>query len=216
MPFEFLETIELFGNPLIDFRGVGELVLRFFINVTVMYIIVHLIFYPLYRQKNYLFSYSLINISVFLVCILLNSLKLKIGFAFGLFAVFAIIRYRTVPIPIKEMTYLFLIIIVAVINALSVRKISYAEVLLSNFIIVLAVFILEKSWLKKRDLVKRIRYEKIELIKPDKRDELIKDLKERTGLNVHHVDIERINFLNDSARLMVYYREESDKKIKSA
>jgi len=153
--------------------------------------------------------YFLINISVFLVCILLNSLKLKIGFAFGLFAVFSIIRYRTEQIPIKEMTYLFVIIIIAVINALSVKKISYAEVLICNTIIVLSIYFLELKSLKQGFDSMGMRYEKIELIVPEKREEMIADLKERTGLDVVNVIVDEVDFLNDTARIRMFYKVEN-------
>lgn len=202
-----MEGIELFGNPLINFAGLGELLLRFAIDFVVIYIIVGLIFYPRHRQRIYLFSYFLINVSVFFVCILLNSMQLQIGFAFGLFAVFAIIRYRTEPIPITEMTYLFVTIIVSVINALAVKTISYAELLVSNAVIVLSVFVLEMYLFKQGDMVKKIRYEKIELIRPGQRREMMKDLAERTGLNITKVEIQDIDFLNDTVTLKVFYRE---------
>ena len=204
---ESIEKFELFGNPLIAFGDLGELLFRFIVNIIVIFVIVRLIFYPRYRQRNYVFSYFLLNISVFLVCALLSSVKLKIGFAFGLFAVFSIIRYRTEPIPIKEMTYLFMIIIVAVINAISAKGISYAETLLSNVIIVASIYFLEKKWFYGGEQVKEVRYEKIELIKPQMREELFKDLKERTGLNVQNVEIDRVDFMNDTVRLRVYYKD---------
>jgi hypothetical protein len=207
MFFENLEEIKFFGNALFDFRGVGELLFRFGIDLLVIVLIMRLIFYPIYKQKSFFTSYLLINISVFLVCILLNSLKLKIGFAFGLFAVFSIIRYRTEPIPIKEMTYLFVTIIVAVINALAVKKISYSELIACNVIITLSVYIIETKCLKKGYDMKRLRYEKIELIEPSKRTEMIQDLKNRTGLDVMAVKVGDIDFLNDTAQVRMYYKE---------
>ncbi len=205
MNIEFIEGLRLFGNRLVDFKGVGELLFRFGIDLLVIYIIIGLIFYKIYKQKSYFVSYFLINISVFLVCILLNSLKLKIGFAFGLFAVFSIIRYRTEPIPIKQMTYLFVAIIIGVMNALSVKKISYAEMITCNAVIVIAIYILEMKTLRRGLDCKTIRYEKIELIKPERKEELIADLKERTGLQVESADIDTIDFLNDTATIRIHY-----------
>ena len=205
MLLETIQGLELFGNPLIDFGGVGELALRFGIDLLVIYAIIRWIFYPIYRHRTFFFSCFVVNIAVFLVCIILNSIKLKIGFAFGLFAVFSIIRYRTEQIPIKEMTYLFVTIIVGVINALSVKNISYAELLLSNGIIVVSLYILEYKMLPSADNVKKVRYEKIELITNTK--DMIKDLRERTGLDVTNVYVEEIDFLNDTAILKVFYRD---------
>jgi Ca2+/Na+ antiporter len=136
---------------------------------------------------------------------MLASIKLKIGFAFGLFAVFSIIRYRTEQIPIREMTYLFTVIILAVLNALSTGSLSYAELLLANTAVLVTVFLLEKNFLYNRELVQRITYEKIELIKPENYSRLIADLKERTGLDVIRVEIDTINFLNDTAKLKMLY-----------
>ncbi len=206
MSFEEMETFKLFGSQLINVSDLCELMVRFSMDILVIFIVIRLIFYPVYRERNYLFTYFLINISVFLVCILLSSIKLKIGFAFGLFAVFSIIRYRTEQIPIKEMSYLFVVIIVAVINALSNKSVSYSEMVLSNIIILGAVFILEKTG-GPRDMVKRVRYEKIELIKPKNHSLLRDDLIERTGLQIEKFEIEYINFVNDTARLKIFYRE---------
>jgi len=202
---ETIQSLELFGNPLIDFGGVGELALRFAIDLAVIYTVIKWIFYPIYRHRTFFFSCFVVNIEVFLVCIILNSIKLKIGFAFGLFAVFSIIRYRTEQIPIKEMTYLFVTIIVGVINALSVKNISYAELLLSNGIIIVSLFLLEYKLLPTADNVKKVRYEKIELITSTK--DMVKDLRERTGLDVSNVYVEEIDFLNDTAILKVFYRD---------
>jgi len=202
---ETIQSLELFGNPLIDFGGVGELALRFAIDLAVIYTVIKWIFYPIYRHRTFFFSCFVVNIAVFLVCIILNSIKLKIGFAFGLFAVFSIIRYRTEQIPIKEMTYLFVTIIVGVINALSVKNISYAELLLSNGIIIVSLFLLEYKLLPTADNVKKVRYEKIELITSTK--DMVKDLRERTGLDVSNVYVEEIDFLNDTAILKVFYRD---------
>ena len=204
---EALEKIKFFGSQLIDVADLGELVFRFAINLLFVFIIIRLIFYPIYKQKQYLFTYFLFNITIFLVCILLSNVKLKIGFAFGLFAVFSILRYRTETIPIREMTYLFVIITMGVINALSSKKVSYAELLFTNFVIVFTIYGLERIWFQKKELIKTINYEKIELINPEKYSQLIKDLRERTGLDIHRVDIVSINFLRDTARMKIYYYE---------
>lgn len=205
MLFQELELWQLFGSPLFNFGGVGELLLRFGIDLIVIYIVIRWIFYPIYRHRTFLFACFVINISVFLVCIILNSIKLKIGFAFGLFAVFSIIRYRTEQIPIKEMTYLFVTIIIGVINALSGKNISYSELIVSNVAIIVILCGLEYKLLPNADNVKKVRYEKIELI--PKKDEMIADLKGRTGLDVTNVYVEEIDFLNDTAIVKMFYRD---------
>jgi hypothetical protein len=135
----------------------------------------------------------------------LANVKLQLGFALGLFAIFGIIRYRTDAIPIKEMTYLFIIICVSVINALANKKISYAELFFTNVAIIFIVYGLEKIWLLRHESNKLIIYEKIDLIKPERRSELMKDLSQRTGLKINRIEIGRIDFLRDTARIRIYY-----------
>jgi hypothetical protein len=164
------------------------------------------------RRKNYLFSFLLIGTIVFLICFLLDSLELGLGFALGLFAVFGIIRYRTNPIPIKEMTYLFIVIGISVINGLSNIKISYLELVFTNVATIIVVYFLEKIWLVENENKKEIEYERVELIQPGRRDELIRDLKERTRLDITRVEIGRINYIRDTVRLRIYYRDDSSRE----
>lgn len=183
------------------------LMIRFSFNLLVVGIIVRGLYYTLARKKNYLFSFMLIGVVVFLVCFLLDKLGIGLAFALGLFAIFGIIRYRTNPIPIKEMTYLFVVIGVSVINGLTTKNVSYLELVFTNIMVILTVFVVERVWLMKNEAKKIIDYEKIELIHPDKRVELIEDLKQRTGLPINRVEIGRMNFLRDTVRLLVYYPE---------
>lgn len=210
MILNFLEifTLKLFGIDLIDVNNLFELLLRFSLNLGVLILIVRWLYYGVAKRKDYLFSYFLIGSVIFLLCYLLGSVKLQLGFALGLFAVFGIIRYRTDSIPIKEMTYLFVVIAVSVINALSNKKISYAELFATNFIFVFLVYGLERLWLLKHESVKTIIYEKIELIKPEAHLKLIEDLEIRTGIKpINRVEIGKIDFLKDSAQVKIYYFE---------
>ena len=201
-----LTQLTIFGIQVINPHDFGHLILKLAIDLIFVLIIIRFIFYPVYRERSYVFTTILINITIFLICFLLGSLNLKIGFAFGLFAVFSIIRYRTEQIPIRKMTYMFTVIIVAVLNALSDENISYAELVLANMVIVMAVLILEKNIFIARENTRVITYEKIELIKPQNYKKLIADLKERTGLNIIKADIVTINFLNDTAQLKILYQ----------
>jgi len=142
---------------------------------------------------------------IFLLCFLLESVKIELGFALGLFAIFGIIRYRTTTIPIKEMTYLFVIIGVSVINALANKKISYGELLFTNLAIVAIVWGFERIWLLKHESTKMILYEKIDLIKPENYSLLLKDLNERTGLDINRIEVGKINFMRDTAEIKIYY-----------
>jgi hypothetical protein len=203
---------DLFGTDFFNFPAFLSLVVRFCFNFLVIAIIVRGLYYSVARRKNYLFSFLLIGTIVFLICFLLDSLELGLGFALGLFAVFGIIRYRTNPIPIKEMTYLFIVIGISVINGLSNIKISYLELVFTNVATIIVVYFLEKIWLVENENKKEIEYERVELIQPGRRDELIRDLKERTRLDITRVEIGRINYIRDTVRLRIYYRDDSSRE----
>jgi hypothetical protein len=207
------ESVEIFGIDLIDSEDFFELLIRFSFNSAIILLIVRLLYYPMAKRKDYLFTYILISTIVFLLCFLLDNVKLEIGFALGLFAIFGIIRYRTNPIPIKEMTYLFLVIGVSVINALANKKVSYAELIFTNFIILATTYMLEHVMLVRHESTKTIEYERIDLITKDKREELIKDLETRTGIKLNRVEIGRINFLRDTVRIKIYYYEDDAESI---
>lgn len=202
-----LDGLEFLGTPLFDSKDFFKLIVKAAFNLSMILVIVRYIYYPITKNKDYLFTYLLISLTVFLLCILLDSVKIELAFALGLFAIFGIIRYRTDPIPIKEMTYLFLVIGVSVINALANKKISYSELVFANFMIIAVTFGLERIWLLRHETRKNVIYERIDLIGPEKRDELIKDLKERTGIDVVRVEIRRIDFLKDIAYLRIFYYE---------
>ena len=164
-----------------------------------------------YQKQRLPFTYLLISVTVFFLCFLLENVKLELGFALGLFAIFGIIRYRTDPIPIKEMTYLFIVIGISVMNALVNKKISHAEVLFTNVMFIAITYGLEKIWLLKHESRKNITFEKIELILPERKEELLADLKERTGLNITRVEIRNVDFLRDTANLRIFYFEDEQK-----
>ncbi len=193
------------GIELFNKKGVIELLIKFIFNMLVIGIIVRFLYYPLTRRRDYLFTYLVISAIIFMICFLLSNVKLQMGFALGLLAIFRIIRYRTSAIPIKEISYLLIVIGVSVINALANKKISYAELFITNFLIIAIVFCLEKIWLSPHEFCKLITYEKIELINAGKYDELLSDLQERTGLKINRIEIGEINFLRDSAIISVYY-----------
>ena len=205
---DLLLKIPILGTKLIDYDDFFEMLIRFTINIIVAFILIRKIYYPIHKRKDYLFTYFLFNILIFFVCILLNGVKLKLGFAFGLFAIFGILRYRTEQLPIKEMTYLFMVISIAIVNSLSDKKVSMAELLMVNASIVVATFLLEKVFLLKHESRKDILYEKIENVKPENHQILIEDLKERTGLEIHRVQIGKIDFLRDTVRIMIFYYEQ--------
>ncbi len=201
-----IETITLFGIKLINPTDFWELIFRFSLNLIVAVVLIRFIYYSSNRRKDYFFIYFLMNSIVFLICFMLENVNLQMGFALGLFAIFGIIRYRTDTIPIKEMTYLFLMVGLAMVNALSNRKISYAELVFTNVAIISLTWYLEKIWMLKREEMIEINYEKIELVHPSKREELLEDLKERTGLDIVKVTVIRMSYLRDTAKLRILYR----------
>ena len=205
---ELLLRIPILGSKLIDYDDFFEMILRFSINFSVVFLLIRVIYFPTHRRKDYLVTFFLINILIFFVCIVMNDVKMNMAFAFGLFAIFGILRYRTEQLPIKEMTYLFMVIAIAVLNSLAGKKISFAELMLVNGSIVVATYLLEKVFLLKHESRKSITYEKIENVKPENHDALIADLKERTGLDINRVQIGRIDFLRDTAKIIIFYYEE--------
>lgn len=205
-----LADIEVFGSEFFDKKDFFELLVKAVFNFLIIGYIVRYLYYPATKNKDYLFTYLLISVTVFFLCFLLENVKLELGFALGLFAIFGIIRYRTDPIPIKEMTYLFIVIGVSVINALANKKISHSELLFTNFIIIAVTYGLEKIWLLKHETRKTITYEKIELILPSRKQELLDDLKLRTGLNITRVEVRRLDFLRDTAQLRIFFFEDEE------
>lgn len=201
------DIFRLFNVPLYDAADLQELLLRFGINLLFAFCIIRLIYYTFHKHREYLFTFFLFNSIIFFVCALLRNLQLSMGFAFGLFALFGLLRYRTQAIPITEMTYLFIVICIGMINAMFSRRVSYAEFISANVIILAFTYVLEKLLSRRMELEKRINYEKIDLIRPENHDKLLEDLRQRTGLNIHRFHIQRINFLRDTARIIVYYTE---------
>jgi len=191
----------------IDVDDFLELLIRFALNTFIIILIVRYIYYRKARRKDHLFTYILISVIIFLLCHLLENVKLELGFALGLFAIFGIIRYRTSQIEIKEMTYLFLVIGISVINALANKKVSHAELWFSNIIIVIITWSLEYLFLMKHESQKLVIFEKIELIKPERHTELIADLEKRTGIKIHRIEIGKIDFMRDVAQIKVFYME---------
>ncbi len=206
---ELLLNVEIFGTELFN-KDFYELLIKLLFNLAIVSYIVRYLYFNSTKNKDYLFTYLMISITVFLLCFLLENVKLQLGFALGLFAIFGIIRYRTDPIPIKEMTYLFIVIGISIMNALANKKISYSELIFANLSILTLTYILERIWLLKKESRKNITYEKIDLIVPDKREELLKDLKIRTGLNINRVEVRRIDFLSDTAQIRIFYFENED------
>lgn len=194
----------------IDFVSFFELLPRFFLNSLSLFVLIRLLYYPISRRKDYLFTYILIGTVIFLLCYLLANVELQMGFALGLFAIFGIIKYRTDAIEIKEMTYLFIVIGLSVLNALFNDSAKMIELVFTNFAIVALVFCLEKIWFLKNEHFKIVLYEKIDLIKPEHYALLLEDLKSRTGINISRIEIGRIDFLRDTALIKIYFLDQNE------
>jgi len=198
---------DLFGITFYS-PSVWELIVRFGFNILVAFFLIRFIYYRYTQNENYAFTYFMFNIVIFFVCYLLSNVTLSIGFAFGLFAVFAILRYRTDPIPIKEMTYLFIVITVGVMNALITPDISYAELLFANGAVLISTLVVERYTHERTLHEIEIIYEKVENIKPANHDAMLSDLQERTGLDIRRYKIIRTDFMRDTARIRVFYKGE--------
>lgn len=200
---EIFETEEL----IIQNADFIQLLTRFLFNTLVVSGIVGMFYYPRCRRRDYVFTFMLISISIFMMIFLLGSVKVKIGFALGLFAIFGIIRYRTEQMPVREMTYMFVIIAISVINALS-STFTVTELFATNILFILSIWACESTKWIKHISTKLIKYDRIELIVPERREELIADLEARTGLKIIAVEIGGIDFLKDCAIIKISYEPE--------
>lgn len=181
------------------------LLLRLLVNMTFLTILIRYLYYPKTKRKDYLFTYYLIGTITFFLCFGLKKLDIDTGMGLGLFAIFGIIRYRTDAIEIKEMTYLFLIIGVSVVNSLASNNISIAEMAIINITVVLLTYGLENLWLVKHETRKTINYERIDLIVPEKYDTMKADIEKRTGIAINRFEIGKIDFLTDTAQVRIFY-----------
>jgi hypothetical protein len=186
-------------------KDVVNMNLKFFmsllIDIVTMLLIICFIYYPKNRQMESIFTFIMFNLLIFMLTFVLNKVKISMGAAFGLFAVFSMLRYRTEGISIKDMTYLFIFIALGLISAI---QLEYYELGIISGVVFIFTFILDGKQLF-REHSKHIEYENIELIKPENHQLLIDDLKKRTGLKVHHFIIEEINFLKDTANIKIFY-----------
>lgn len=195
---------EFLGIPIFD-NDIYKMLFRFILNIAFLSVIIKGLYYSSTQRKDFLFTYYLIGIVVFFICFTLKKFELDLGMALGLFAIFGIIRYRTDTIEIREMTYLFVVIGVSVVNSLANQKMSYAEIIASNLMIIAVLYFIEKKWLLKTTEFKKIQYDNIENIKPENYELLKADLEKRTGLSISTIEVKDIDFLKDSANLKISY-----------
>ena len=184
-----------------------SLVLRFAFNLLIATIIIRKIYYRDPSNNDFVFTYFMFNSLIFFFAYLLSNIDINMGFGFGMFAVFAILRYRTDPIPIKEMTYLFIVITIGVINALTNTDSSYESLFFTNMILVILTYVLERYWQNNLLISRTVVYEKIENIQPVNHDALLTDLKNRTGVDIVRFEVRRTDFLKDTVNIRIFYKQ---------
>ena len=184
---------------------IENLLIGFILNLNVAILIVRFIYYPVKQNKNYVFTFLAFNTAIFFVMSVLTSTELSVGVGFGLFGLFSLLRYRTNTMPTREMTYLFIIIALPVMNSILMTNEAWMALLLTNTAVITTLFILERGWGFHYELSQRIIYERIDLIKPEHYDLLLEDLCIRTGLPIKRCEVGNINFLRDTAEIKIYY-----------
>jgi hypothetical protein len=190
------------GFQLFDKLG-PKFFIRLAIDLVSVFILIRFLYFPVYKNRENFFTLFIFNLIIFLITFILNKSDMSMGAAFGLFAVFSMLKYRTEGISSKDMTYLFLVIAMGLITALS--KGTWVELSFINLIILLSTFALETTFLMKKEVSKNIQYENIEMIKPVHREALITDLENRMGIKINRISIGKIDFLKDVAVIRVFY-----------
>jgi len=202
--FEAIENIKFLDIPLLDVHDFGVLFMRYIFNLFITIMVVNL-YYRFSKNKDFFFTFIAFNSLIFFMVYIMSKVDIGVGFGFGLFALFSILRYRTEAIEIKEMSYLFVVITLGVLNALISKEFSYFELVTINILIVLLTYGLERVMVRQTLIRQNIIYEKIENIIPSREDILMKDLQNRTGLIIQSIKIKNIDFLRDVVNITLYY-----------
>lgn len=185
---------------------------RLAINVATMFVLLRLIYFKVYRRHDYFFTFFMFNLVIFIVTVLLDADDgFSIGAAFGLFAIFAMLRYRSENIAATDMTYLFISITFGLVSAINMG--TWVEIIIINTIILVAAYLISGNVFLKPEFSKSVDYENIDLVKPGNNEDLIADLKERTGLNIHRVYVKKIDYIRDMARLKIYYYSSDNRDV---
>ena len=202
-------------------QSLTELVIRFFVNLVFSWIIVHCFYYRKSRRRDYYFTFLVFSSAMLMMLCMMGNVEIGIGLTLGLFAIFGVIRYRTETVPIREMTYMFVIIAVAAINGLSpifklagegtanphytFEPANVGILLITNLLLIAVIAILESEKIVKHTSTKLVLYDRIDLIVPERREELVEDLQKRLGLKIDNLEVGHVDFLKDSAFIKVYY-----------
>jgi hypothetical protein len=196
-----------------------DLLARFAIDAVAVLVLIRLIYYRIYRKSALFLTFFAFNLTIFLVTYMLHQVQMSMGAAFGLFAVFSMLRYRTEGISIKDMTYLFVVISIGLISAINeggVLVSGWAGTALLNVLIVGVVYALESEWFVHRELTKTIYYDRVDLLRPENTSELLEDLYARTGLPIYRVEVNDIDLRRDkeNAKLTVFYHPNTKRPIR--
>jgi len=209
--------MELFEIPLFD-DDFYKMILRLLINMFFLTAIIRMSYYHFSKKTEFLFTFYLVGIVVFFLCFTLKKYELDLGLALGLFAIFGILRYRTDPLKVREMTYLFVVIGLSVMNALSNKKMSYMEIVTANTFIFLATYYLDRFWSLQRVIPKEkitpkdfgtkdIIYNNLENIKPQQFDLLKEELENSLGIEILNLDIVEVDFEKQTAKIKIRYKK---------
>jgi len=208
---------ELFGAAVFpEWATFTSLMARFLLDLLFTVIAVRVVYSRLYHQRDYIFTYLVLNVVTFFLAFLLSKSPIGLGSAFGLFAVFGILRYRTEGIQVRNLTYLFVVIGVALLNALANDQVSLVELVTVNGIIVGSVCILEASSFSRREESRQVLYDRLDLLGPATQSHLIEDLRARPRLPVERYVIGDVDLLRDSACITVYYPVSSRRQTAAA
>ena len=209
------------GVTLFDPQHFISLVIRFLINLAVVSIIARYFYYPRSHRRDYMFIFILMAMSIFMLVTLMEGDAMNLGAAMGLFAIFGIMRFRTEAVPIREMTYLFMLIALSVVNALARAEyhpkadywdgVGIVTILFVNLVFILMAWLFESSRLVSSNCSRYIIYDNVDLLAPNKRQELKADLEKRTGLKILRLEVGIINYLKDSCLIRIYYDEPVDR-----
>lgn len=196
---------DFLGVPLFDATSLWTLLLRFVFNFLVCWIIIRFFYYKKSQRRDYYFTFMMFAVVIFLIITLMENMKMNVAYALGLFAIFGMIRYRTETLRIREMTYLFVVMGVSIINGQALTT-SYAELLLTNLLVILAIWVFEGSKHMKQLSEKVILYDKIDLVHRDREAALKADLEARTGIAIEKMEVGHIDYLRDTAYIKIWYK----------
>jgi hypothetical protein len=199
--------MEFFEIPFFD-DDFYKMCVRFLINFIALTALIRGCYYSFSKKADYVFTFYLVGTVVFFLCFTLKKYEIDLGLALGLFAIFGILRYRTDPLKVKEMTYLFIVIGLSVINALSNKKMSYIEILTANSVVILMAYYLDRYWSRQRTASKDILYQSLDFIKPDQHELLKKDLEDKLGFEILKVEIGQIDFEKQTVKVKIRYKKQ--------